>query len=100
MSSSLSCRRLSSDSPLCVFFFPPAPADTPSVVLPKLPRDPGLQEMSNLEVVNRNEVLKKKKMASHTSGKSLSPPVHLAVLTTPQLIKVVTDYVCPWNVRF
>ena len=99
MSSSPSCRRLSSASPLCVFFLPPAPADTPSAVLPKLPRDPGLQEVSNLEVVNMNEVFKKK-MASHTSGMILSPPVHLAVLTTPQFLKVVTGYVCPWNIRF
>lgn len=65
MSSSPSCRRLSSASPLCVFFFPPAPADTPSVVLPKLPRGPGLQEMSNLEVVNMNEVLKKENSLSY-----------------------------------
>lgn len=65
MSSSPSCRRLSSASPLCVFFFPPAPADTPSVVLPKLPRDPWLQEMSNLEVVNMNEVLKKENSQSY-----------------------------------
>lgn len=40
------------------------------------------------------------KMTSHTSGKSFSPPVHLAVLTMPQFIKVVTGHVCPWNVRF
>lgn len=65
MSSSPSCKRLSSVSPLCVFFFPPAPADTPSVVLPKLPRGPGLQEMSNLEVVNMNEVLKKENSPSY-----------------------------------
>lgn len=65
MSSSPSYRRLSSASPLCVFFFPPAPAGTPSVVFPKLPRDPGLQEMSKLEVVNMNEVFKKENGQSY-----------------------------------
>lgn len=99
MSSSPSYRRLSSASPLCVFFFPPARAGTPSVVFPKLPRDPGLQEMSKLEVVNMNEVFKKENGQSY-QWKVFVSPVHSAVLTTPQFIKVVTGYVCPWNGRF